>query len=38
VFAARIAEILKTATDYPPLAAEDKKRIENYMCQFNFDD
>jgi ArsR family metal-binding transcriptional regulator len=37
VFAARVAEGVKTATDCPPMDAEDKKRIENYMRKFNFD-
>jgi len=37
VFAARVAEGVKTAKDCPPLDAEDKKRIENYIHQFNFD-
>jgi len=37
VFAARVVEGVKTATDCPPLDTEDKKRIENYMRQFKFD-
>ena len=37
VFAARIVEGVKTATDCPPLGVEEKKRLENYMRQFKFD-
>jgi ArsR family metal-binding transcriptional regulator len=37
VFAARAAEGIKSATDCPPLTAEDLKRLENYLGRFNFD-
>jgi ArsR family metal-binding transcriptional regulator len=37
VFAVRMAEGVRTAMDCPPLGAEDKKRLEEYMRQFNFD-
>ncbi len=37
VFAARMAEGIKAPADCPPLAAENKPRLENYLSQFKFD-
>lgn len=37
VFAARMAEGVKGAIDCPPLNAENKRPLEEYMSQFNFD-
>jgi ArsR family metal-binding transcriptional regulator len=37
VFAARMAEGVKGPEDCPPLAAESKQRLEEYMRQFKFE-
>jgi ArsR family metal-binding transcriptional regulator len=37
VFAARMAEGVKGPEDCPSLGAENKQRLEEYMCQFKFD-
>jgi ArsR family metal-binding transcriptional regulator len=37
VFAARMAEGVKGLDDCPPLDAENKQRLEEYMSRFNFD-
>ncbi|CAB1062672.1 Fe-S cluster domain protein [Olavius sp. associated proteobacterium Delta 1] len=37
VFAARMAEGLKGLKDCPPLGAENKLRLEEYMSQFKFE-
>lgn len=37
VFAARMAEGAKGPKDCPPLGAENKRRLEEYMSQFKFD-
>jgi ArsR family metal-binding transcriptional regulator len=37
VFAARVVEGVKTATDCPPLGADNQRRLEEYMRQFKFD-
>ena len=37
VFAARMAEGVKGPGDCPPLGAESKQRLEEYMSQFKFD-
>jgi ArsR family metal-binding transcriptional regulator len=37
VFAARTAEGVKDAAGCPPLAAEHRKRLEDYLVRFNFD-
>ncbi len=38
VFAARMAEGVKSPEDCPPLGAVNKQRLEVYMSQFEFDD
>jgi hypothetical protein len=37
VFAARAAEGVKSAADCPPLKAETRQRLEDYLGRFNFD-
>ena len=37
VFAARMAEGVKGPEDCPPLGADDKQRLEEYMSKFKFD-
>jgi hypothetical protein len=37
VFAARVADGVKRATDFPPLDADNQRRLEEYMSRFNFD-
>jgi len=37
VFAARMAEGVKAAEDCPPMGAENKQRLTQYMSQFKFD-
>ena len=37
VFAARMAEGVKEPEDCPPLGADDKQRLEEYMSKFKFD-
>ena len=37
VFAARMAEGVKAPGDCPPMGAENKQRLEEYMGQFRFD-
>jgi ArsR family metal-binding transcriptional regulator len=36
VFAARVVEGVKTATDCPPIDADNRKSFEEYMGRFNF--
>ena len=38
VFAARMAEGIKSPGDCPPLGTDNKKRLEEYMSNFKFDD
>ena len=37
VFAVRVAEGVKAPEDCPPMGAEKKRRLEEYMSQFKFD-
>jgi ArsR family metal-binding transcriptional regulator len=37
VFAVRASDGIKSASDCPPLKAEAKKRLEDYLGRFNFD-
>ena len=37
VFSARMAEGVKVPADCPPVSAENKQRLEEYMRQFKFD-
>ena len=37
VFATRVAEGVKGPLDCPPLGPENKKQLEKYMSEFNFD-
>ena len=37
VFAAHMTEVVKGSEECPPLGAENKRQLESYMGQFQFD-